>query len=330
MIMKKALSLITIAIAANAFCQDTIAMRDNSKLIAKVLEISSTEIKYKRFDNLNGPDYVISKNDISSITFRNGVKDVFESIIEPTNSTSTYTDNVFVNPTPPKGSVKRETKVGDYIKFNLQAGAIVYNSYSNLPRHESNNWVNGTDEYYSDQSKTTNITPMLGFNALFGNSNYIKALFSLNYLRTRGVFNHQSGHGGYESVYRDFHYKAELDFLNTTTGMRFSIGKRLHLEPLVSFNLVVHTNITRTGYIKTTTYNNYNSYYSETLYYDNVKTNAKEIDIPNTVSLCPRISYTVLNHKANFELYASYNLAYQYRLPWYMFGVIYYPFKKLR
>jgi hypothetical protein len=45
-----------------------------------VMEISSTEIKYKKADNMDGPDYVTDKNDVRSIRFKNGSVDSFPEI----------------------------------------------------------------------------------------------------------------------------------------------------------------------------------------------------------------------------------------------------------
>ena len=44
----------------------------------KVLEITLTEIKYKRASNMDGPLYSIAKSDVFMIKYANGEKDVFE------------------------------------------------------------------------------------------------------------------------------------------------------------------------------------------------------------------------------------------------------------
>ena len=43
------------------------------------MEIGQTEIKYKRFDNQEGPLYVAAKSDISQIFYENGTKEVFNN-----------------------------------------------------------------------------------------------------------------------------------------------------------------------------------------------------------------------------------------------------------
>lgn len=62
----------------NAFSQDTITKNNSEKIIAKILEISPTEIKYKKFDFQDGPTYIELKSDIKMIVYSNGSKEVFE------------------------------------------------------------------------------------------------------------------------------------------------------------------------------------------------------------------------------------------------------------
>ena len=54
------------------FAQDIIKLVDGSTVEAKVLEITQTEIKYKKFRNLDGPLYTIGKHEASTITYAYG------------------------------------------------------------------------------------------------------------------------------------------------------------------------------------------------------------------------------------------------------------------
>jgi len=58
--------------------QDIILLRTGEEIRAKITEVTSTEIKYKRFDNLDGPNYITSKSEIFMITYENGRKEVFD------------------------------------------------------------------------------------------------------------------------------------------------------------------------------------------------------------------------------------------------------------
>lgn len=70
--------LLFICSILNGYSQDTIFKRNNDTIVAKILEINPTEVKYKKFHFQNGPVYVDSKFDISLIAFANGMKQTFE------------------------------------------------------------------------------------------------------------------------------------------------------------------------------------------------------------------------------------------------------------
>ena len=63
--------ILLISVCANA--QDTIRTKKDS-IVCKVVEIGLDEIKYKDFDNLNGPVIVIEKTYVIEITYENGKK----------------------------------------------------------------------------------------------------------------------------------------------------------------------------------------------------------------------------------------------------------------
>ena len=67
--------------------QDTIVKQNQEVILAKIMEISSTEIKYKRFDNIDGPMYTIPKTYINKIKYSNG------KIEEMKNETNISTGN---------------------------------------------------------------------------------------------------------------------------------------------------------------------------------------------------------------------------------------------
>lgn len=55
---------------------DVITMKDGKDVEAKVLEISTTEIKYKNCDNLEGPTISVLRKEVFSIKYANGKKEV--------------------------------------------------------------------------------------------------------------------------------------------------------------------------------------------------------------------------------------------------------------
>lgn len=66
-----------IAFSTMAFCQDVITKTDGSTIQVKVTDIEETVIKYKKFDNQEGPSYSVNKKDVTKITYSNGSVDKF-------------------------------------------------------------------------------------------------------------------------------------------------------------------------------------------------------------------------------------------------------------
>ena len=52
---------------------------NGNTILSKVIEIGSTEVKYKKFSNLNGPTYTIAKAEILVINYENGEKESFSN-----------------------------------------------------------------------------------------------------------------------------------------------------------------------------------------------------------------------------------------------------------
>jgi hypothetical protein len=59
--------------------QDIIILKDGNTIAAKVSEISTTEIRYKRFDNLDGPTIVIPADRVLSIRYQNGTQEIINA-----------------------------------------------------------------------------------------------------------------------------------------------------------------------------------------------------------------------------------------------------------
>ncbi len=77
--MKNLLLIILFASSSNFIkAQDTLTMRSGENIIVKIIEVGSSEVKYKKIDNLNGPSFSILKSEVSMIQYENGSKDVFK------------------------------------------------------------------------------------------------------------------------------------------------------------------------------------------------------------------------------------------------------------
>lgn len=70
--------------AAPLFAQDMIVRRDGSVVQAKIMEVSSSEIKYKKFAKPDGPLFVLKTSEIISINYEDGEVERYDQAAEPT------------------------------------------------------------------------------------------------------------------------------------------------------------------------------------------------------------------------------------------------------
>jgi hypothetical protein len=76
--IKTLIVLIALLGSANAvWSQDIIVLKNTDEIKALVQEIGLIDVKYKRYENPEGPSYTILKSEIFVIKYANGEKDVF-------------------------------------------------------------------------------------------------------------------------------------------------------------------------------------------------------------------------------------------------------------
>ena len=75
--MKRVLLFLMLFSTTSVFAQDVIVKKDGSTILSKVIEIGTTEIKYKKNSNLNGPTYSINIADVQAVNYENGEKENF-------------------------------------------------------------------------------------------------------------------------------------------------------------------------------------------------------------------------------------------------------------
>lgn len=113
--MKKAILIFLAVFSISQLClsQDVITLRSGEIIRSKILEIGLTDIRYKKFDNQNGPQYVVVKSDVSNIVYENGTKDVFNAepakkeLIKTTPSSDSILTVSSVTPKPEKNTKSR-------------------------------------------------------------------------------------------------------------------------------------------------------------------------------------------------------------------------------
>lgn len=71
------IAILSCIVMSSLSAQDIIIQKSGDEMEAKVLEIGLDVVKYKRYDNPEGPTYTLSKGDIFMIKYENGSKDMF-------------------------------------------------------------------------------------------------------------------------------------------------------------------------------------------------------------------------------------------------------------
>jgi len=88
--MKKIIITPLFILLINAFCfgQDSLVYKNGDELKVKVIEITSLEVRFKKYDNIYGPLYTILKTELTMIKYENGIKDLFLEQVETKNLSS--------------------------------------------------------------------------------------------------------------------------------------------------------------------------------------------------------------------------------------------------
>jgi hypothetical protein len=156
--MKK-ITLLLLALLPYFMCQaqDVLTKRNGDEIQVKVQEVSLDEIKYKRFDNLEGPLISISKLEVFMIKYENGTKEMFNQAL-PAN-----------NQQPP-----RKNQIGyDYEQKNLKLAGprigftVLSQKYSDNIEEEYGTDVNNFMTQFGWQFETRVFTLENGTSGLF-------------------------------------------------------------------------------------------------------------------------------------------------------------------
>ena len=123
--MKKIISVLLLIFAASmTYAQDIIVTTNEQKIEAKVIEISSTQIKYLVANMPDGPVFVLETNEVASILFANGQVKVFDnqyrkSVVMLPNNKEAYLYRVG-NMYYYGGAVMRDNQYAQFLQRNLR------------------------------------------------------------------------------------------------------------------------------------------------------------------------------------------------------------------
>lgn len=334
--LKSNLILLLLIIAfQSAFSQDKLIRKDGTTLEVKIIEISSTEIKYKLYDNLDGPVYLKPKYEFVRAEYKNGDKDIFKSA-EPETPIATE----------PKAKKIREGKISDWIRFNVEAGAAYAESFNAIPvrlDQTVHRYGNGNKYSRNPSSKASQVSPYLGMNFLFGKDEVVTHLIGASYLNVKTSYNLTSASGfnggnngssppPYYAQSTDVSVSGSYHLLAVHTGLNFNVGKGFNIGLLASVGGTLKgtlvSNGNRVEYITVAdTVFPGTSSYTQTVLIENEKSEAESI---NFCSIQGKISYDFKIKENVLGVFLLGNVSVLNRLPYCAVGLTYYPFKKLR
>ncbi|MDR0682469.1 MAG: porin family protein [Dysgonamonadaceae bacterium] len=154
--MRNIISMLVLALFTGTVslvkAQDIIILTNGNEIKAKVLEIGTTEVKYKKYGNESGPNYYMGKSKIARIRYETGDEDVFsesdiqtETPVAPVRQTTTQrqeTSQPVVTQRQETPVSRQPVVVADYpgIKHKkgylgfLIGGGTVLEDYSNIDK----------------------------------------------------------------------------------------------------------------------------------------------------------------------------------------------------
>ncbi|MBQ0088139.1 MAG: hypothetical protein KBT27_02265 [Prevotellaceae bacterium] len=153
-------TILAMFFAISAFCADVIITTKSEKLEVKIVEISSTEVKYKKVSNLQGPTFVLSTNDINTIMYANGEVQVMEhKTAQPVQAAQPAQPTQYAQPAQPTQYAQPQQGYGQYPQAGgyQQPHGNNYNynpnmPYPGTPGYAGNGIVrNGRNYYFNGQ-----------------------------------------------------------------------------------------------------------------------------------------------------------------------------------
>lgn len=145
-------------IGLNSFSQDVIILKNGDEIQSKVMEVSTDIIKYKKWDNQDGPIYSSNKLDVFMIKYQNGRKDVFNVAQSQTNvaaNNNTSNDSPLKEAAPPVDNTK-DVYVGDLKDGKKEGyGKMVYENGNIYEGEWKDDKRNGQGKFYTPKGGNT-------------------------------------------------------------------------------------------------------------------------------------------------------------------------------
>lgn len=124
--MKQLFVMFFLLCSASIFAQDVIVKNDGSTVVCRIVELTSSEIIYKKWSDLNGSNYVMNRTDASAINYEDGKK------VSLSEATSLYLPN------NQNDGVQQHND-----KALLDMDYIASNPYKKVKRLRTIGWIGG-------------------------------------------------------------------------------------------------------------------------------------------------------------------------------------------
>lgn len=129
--MKKIIIFFLLLSSTILKAQDVIVTNDGSTIICKVIEVGTSEVKYKKVSNMDGPLYSILNSDINTINYENGEKERFGKELSTKDLKASNRQDIILNygteiPIQIVSPIKaRDVREGQEVSFRTVADVVV-------------------------------------------------------------------------------------------------------------------------------------------------------------------------------------------------------------
>lgn len=226
----KALSIIVlfISITFSSWSQDAILKRDGSKIDAKVVEITSTTIKYRNFDQPDGPLRNIAINDVQEIIYENGTWEKFEkTATEQTTGYQPVTREVAPAREPKDKILGNGLFIEGMIGMNTISQKNQFNSYY---YDEFGNYIEQTSPVTENYAS---LSIRMGSKWYFGSNEKWRPGIQLTYFKL-GLYINPNANGSY-GIGRNSMSLANVGFAN---AIKFNDKIGMEANANVGFSLI--------------------------------------------------------------------------------------------
>lgn len=202
----------------NTYSQDVIIKNDRTEIKSKVSEISETTIKYKKWENLDGPLYNISKSEVFMIIYANGKRETMKQTPSTESGTPQNQSNVLNS-----GSTKGNNLENQIKQTSTVAGIDTTIDYKSIKIKYKPSRVNiglqspitiGTDQEFRILKNTLNIG--IAYYYTFPKNDYIlQSNFGFIYASLYAPINRLTGN--YENQDKGLFLFGQLGYSLTST-----------------------------------------------------------------------------------------------------------------